>query len=216
MSATTILLVDDHPVVRAGYRKLIERKTGYCVAGEAENVSEAYLQYRKLQPSIVILDLSLPGSSGLEAIRRIRGYDRKARILVFTMHDGLAFALKAFDAGAMGYVTKSSPPTELIDAMTTIVQGGRAVSADIAREIAAERMAGRRSPIESLAPREVEILQLIASGMTTDAIAEALSLSQKTVQNYHSGIKAKLSAQTDASLVWLAISAGLLEVDAPA
>lgn len=213
MSEFTILLVDDHPIVRAGYRRLIERKTGYSVVGEAESAAEAYLQYRKLQPSLVILDLSLPGSSGLEAIRRIRSYDRKARILVFTMHEGASFAVKAFDAGAAGYVTKSSPPAELLRAMTAIIQGGRSVSDDIARELAAERLSGRRSPIDGLAPREVEILQLIASGLTTDAIAQALSLSQKTVQNYHSGIKAKLQAQTDASLVWLAISSGLLEVD---
>jgi two-component system invasion response regulator UvrY len=212
MSKLTILLVDDHPVVRAGYRKLIEMQPGYCVAAEAENAADAYLQYRKVQPDIVILDLSMPGSSGLEAIRRIRGFDRKARILVFTMHEELPFALKAFDAGAAGYVTKSSPPEALIDAMATIARGGKAVSDDIAREIAAERLSGRRSSIDGLGPREVEILQLIASGMTTEAIADALSLSQKTIQNYHSGIKAKLNAETDARLVWLAIGAGLLEI----
>lgn len=209
MSGITILLVDDHPVVRAGYRKLLERQPGFRVVAEAENAGEGYLAYRKHQPDIVIMDLCLPGASGLEAIRRIRGFDRNARILVFTMHQGAPFALKAFEAGANGYVTKSSPPAELVAAMESIVRGAQAVSEDIAREIAAERLSGRRSPIEDLGPREVEILGLLASGLTTEAIADALSLSQKTIQNYHSSIKSKLAAQTDAELVWLAISAGL-------
>lgn len=215
MSGLSILLVDDHPVVRAGYRKLIERQSGYRVTAEAESAAEAYLAYRKVTPDLVIMDLSLPGASGLEAIRRIRAFDRNARILVFSMHQGAPFALKAFEAGAAGYVTKSSPPTELIAAMASLAKGGQkstpVVSTDIAQEIAAERLSGRRSPIEDLGPREVEILGLLASGMTTEAVAEALSLSQKTIQNYHSAIKAKLAAQTDADLVWLAISAGLLK-----
>ncbi|MET0314823.1 MAG: response regulator transcription factor [Hansschlegelia sp.] len=212
MGERSILLVDDHPVVRAGYRKLIEQQPGFCVAAEADTASSAYLAYRRSPTDIVIVDLSMPGSSGLEAIRRIKAFDRKARILVFTMHDGLSYALKAFEAGAAGYVTKSSPPEALISAMCVIAQGGKSVSDDIARQIAVERLSGRSSPINALAPREVEILQLIASGMTTDEIADALSLSQKTIQNYHSGIKAKLDVRTDANLVWVAIAAGLIEM----
>ncbi|GBD46930.1 response regulator [Methylopila sp. Yamaguchi] len=214
MSDLTILLVDDHPVVRAGYRKLIELQPGYRVTGEADSTAAAYLAYRREPADIVVVDLSMPGSSGLEAIRRIRAVDRKARILVFTMHEGLSYALKAFEAGAAGYVTKSSPPEALIAAIATIAAGGKAVSDDIAHEIAVERLSGRKSPLDALGPREVEILQLIASGMTTDEIADALSLSQKTIQNYHSGIKAKLNARTDANLVWVAIDAGLLEMRA--
>ena len=212
MSERSILLIDDHPVVRAGYRRLIEAQPGYCVVAEADSASAGYLAYRRQAVDIVIVDLAMPGSSGLEAIRRIRALDRKARILVFTMHDGLSYALKAFEAGALGYVTKSSPPEALIAAMETIVHGGKAVSDDIARQIAAERLSGRRSPVEALGPREVEILQLIASGMTSDEIADALSLSLKTIQNYHSGIKAKLDARTDAALVRIAIDAGLIVI----
>ncbi len=211
MSGITILLVDDHPVVRAGYRKLLERQPGFRVTAEAASAGEAYRTYRRIAPDIVIMDISLPGASGLEAIRRIRGFNRAARILVFTMHQGTPFALKAFEAGAMGYVTKSSPPAELVRAMESVAKGVQAVSDDIAREIAAERLSGRRSPLDELGPREVEILSLLASGLTTEAVAQALSLSQKTIQNYHSTIKAKLNLQTDADLVWLAISAGLLD-----
>jgi DNA-binding NarL/FixJ family response regulator len=156
------------------------------------------------------MDLTLPGPSGLEAVRHIRQWDPRARILVFTMHQGAAFALKAFEAGAAGYVTKSSAPEELVRAVALVVRGGQAVSADIAQELAAERLGGKRSLLDELAPREVEVLQLVASGMTTEAIAKALSLSPKTIQNYHYGIKAKLGARNDAHLVWLAIEAGLI------
>ncbi|ACS40515.1 response regulator [Methylorubrum extorquens] len=210
MSEVTILLVDDHPVVREGYRRLLERQAGFRVVAEAETAAEAYRLFRETAPSVVVMDLSLGGPSGLEAIRNIRQWDGQARILVFTMHQGSAFALKAFEAGAAGYVTKSSAPSELVAAVTAVARGRQAVSADIAQELAAERLAGKNSPLDDLAPREVEILRLVASGMATEAIAEALHLSPKTVQNYHYGIKAKLGARNDAHLVWLAASAGVL------
>lgn len=215
MRRTSILLVDDHPVVRAGYRKLLERQPGYRVVAEAESANEAYRVYRQTAPDIVIMDLSLPGASGLEGIRQIRAYDRQARILVFTMHQGVPFAHKAFEAGAMGYVTKSSPPGELIKAMESVCRGVQAVSEDLAREIATAHLSGRRSPIDDLGPREVEVLGLIASGITTDGIAKELSLSPKTIQNYSSSIKAKLNIQSDADLIWLAISNGLIENKSP-
>lgn len=210
MSEITILLVDDHPVVREGYRRLLERQAGFRVVAEAETAGEAYRLFRETTPSVVVMDLSLGGPSGLEAIRNIRQWDGQARVLVFTMHQGSAFALKAFEAGATGYVTKSSAPSELVTAVTAVARGRQAVSADIAQEIAAERLAGKSSPLNDLAPREVEILRLVASGMATETIAEALHLSPKTVQNYHYSIKAKLGARNDAHLVWLAVSAGVL------
>jgi DNA-binding NarL/FixJ family response regulator len=213
MSGISILLVDDHPVVREGYRRLLERQKGFRVCGEAEDASSAYEAYRKLAPDVVVMDLSLPRAGGLEAVRHIRQWDRDARILVFTMHGGAAFALKAFEAGASGYVTKSSAPTELLRAVAMVARGGRVLSGDIAREVAAERLAGRRSLVEDLGPRETEILRLIASGLTTEQIADSLHLSPKTVQNYHYQIKSKIGARTDAHLVWLAIGAGLVSAD---
>jgi len=210
MSGISILLVDDHPVVREGYRRLLERQSGFHICAEAEDAAGAYEAYRRTTPDVVIMDLAMPGASGLEAVRHIRQWDREARILVFTMHGGATFALKAFEAGAAGYVTKSSAPAELVRAVATVARGGRALSEDIARDIAAERLSGQRSPVEDLAPRETEILRLFASGATTEHIAAALKLSHKTVQNYHYQIKAKIGARTDAHLVWLAIGAGLV------
>jgi two-component system invasion response regulator UvrY len=210
VSDVTIMLVDDHPVVREGYRRLIERHSGYRVVAEAETAAAAYRSYREAAPDVVVMDLSMPGAGGLEAVRHIRQWDRAARILVFTMHQGAAFALKAFEAGASGYVTKMSAPDELVRAIETVAHGGRALSDDVAREIAAERLANGRSPLDELGPRETEILRMFASGMTAEEIAEALCLSLKTVQNYHYQIKAKVGARTDAHLVWLAIGTGLL------
>jgi DNA-binding NarL/FixJ family response regulator len=212
MSAVSILLVDDHPIVREGYRRLLERQPGFGVVGEAEDAAGAYQKYRDVTPDVVIMDLSLPGAGGLEAIRHIRQWDRNARILVFTMHDGAAFALKAFEAGAAGYVTKSSDAAELLRAVATVARGGRMLSDDIARAIAVERLGQGRSIVEDLGPRETEILRLVATGRTTEEIAVLLNLSIKTVQNYHYQIKSKIGARTDAHLVWLAIAARLVEI----
>lgn len=218
MSGLAIMLVDDHPIVREGYRRLLERHAGYRVVAEAESAAEAYRCYREAKPDVVVMDLALGGAGrdgaaapgGLEAVRHILQWDKAARILVFSMHQAAAFALKAFEAGAAGYVTKSSAPDELVRAVETVAAGGRALSADIAREIAAERLANQRSPLDELGPRETEILRLLAAGRTAAEIADALCLSVKTVQNYHYAIKGKLGARTDAGLVWLAIDTGLV------
>jgi DNA-binding NarL/FixJ family response regulator len=210
MSETAILLVDDHPIVREGYRRLLERQPGYRIVAEADDAASAYQAYREASPDVVIMDLSLPGASGIEAVRHIRQWDKRARILVFTMHNGAAFALKAFEAGASGYVTKSSDPAELLRALAVVIQGGRALSDDIARKIAAERIGDGRAIADELGPRVLEILRLVASGRTSEEIAALLHISPKTVQNYHYQIKSKIGARTDAHLVWLAIGAGLI------
>lgn len=213
MSGVSILLVDDHPVVREGYRRLLERRPEFSVCAEAEDVTQAYLAYKSHKPDVVVMDLALHGASGLEAVRRIRDWDKDARILIFTMHAGSAFALKAFEAGANGYITKSSPPGELIKAVEAVARGGRAVSDDICQALAADRISGANPVITELSPRETEILRLLATGLSSDAIAQLLNLSQKTVRNHHYAIKAKIGAENDAHLVWLALSAGLISAD---
>jgi two-component system invasion response regulator UvrY len=214
MSDLTILLVDDHPVVREGYRRLLERTPGYRVIAEASDAASAYQAYQKTKPDVVVMDLSLPGVGGIEALRHIRQWDRDARILVFTMHSGAHFALKAFEAGAAGYVTKGSDAAELVRSVAIVAKGGRALSDDIAQEIAAERLAHPHSELDDLSPRETEILRLVASGWSAEDISAALHLSVKTVRNYHYQIKGKVGARTDAHLVWLAIGAGLVAAGA--
>ena len=212
MTPVRILLVDDHPVVREGYRRLLERHAGFQVCAEAGNAKEAYCAYKDHRPDVVVMDIALPGASGLEAVRHIRQWDGDARVLVFTMHAGPAFALKAFDAGASGYVTKSTEPKDLLSAIRTVAGGGRFLSEDIARAVAADRLAGSGRAVEHLGPRETEILRLLASGLTSEAIAELLSISPKTVRNHNYVIKSKIGAKNDAHLVWLAVSAGLVRV----
>ncbi|MFA5958197.1 response regulator [Hyphomicrobium sp.] len=213
MSGIEILLVDDHPIVREGYHRLLERQPEFHVCAEADDAQQAYRAYKEHHPNVVVMDLALPGASGLEAVRHIRLWDKNAKILVFSMHQGAAFALKAFEAGASGYITKSSSPKELVGAVKTIAAGGRFLSEDISRAIAVDRLAGPERAIDQLGPRETEILRLLASGLASEAIAELLNLSPKTVRNHHYAIKSKIGAQNDAHLVWLAVGAGLVNID---
>ncbi|TFF17760.1 response regulator transcription factor [Jiella endophytica] len=210
---STVLLVDDHPVVREGYRRLIESRGRFQVVAEADTAAQAYRLYRTHEPDLAVVDLSLPGPGGLDAIRHIRQFDPAAKLLVFTMHQNPAYALKAFEAGAAGYVTKSSEPGDLLHALETVDAGGRALSPDIALALAGDRIDAARAPLSDLSPRETEILRLIALGHTDEAIAEALCLSLKTVQNNHYRIRAKLSAPTDAQLTHIALSAGIVGLE---
>jgi two-component system, NarL family, invasion response regulator UvrY len=209
--AIRILLVDDHPIVREGYRRLLERLGGFLVVGEAGEAAAAYDVFRGTDPDIVVMDISMPGASGLEAIRHIRQWDPRARILVSSMHSTAALALKAFEAGANGYVAKSADTGEFAEAIRVVAGGGRALSIDISRAIAAEAITGGRSILECLSPREAEILRQIALGSTSQEIAATLNISVKTVQNHHYRIKDKIGARSDAHLVWLAVGAGLIE-----
>jgi len=127
----SILLVDDHAVVREGYRSVLQKQPGLSVVAEATDGEEAYRLFKAHTPDLVIMDLSLPGIGGIEAIRRIRQWDKQARILVFTMHQNAAFAVQAIRAGAMGYVTKTSPPEALVKAVMEILAGKIAISPDI-------------------------------------------------------------------------------------
>jgi DNA-binding NarL/FixJ family response regulator len=213
MSRISILLVDDHPIVREGYRRLLDMRPRFSVCAEAEDVTQAYVAYKAHQPDVVIMDLTLLGASGIEALRRIREYDKDAKILIFTMHLGSAFALKAFEAGARGYITKSSPPGELIKAVEIVADGGRAMSEDISRALAADRLSGGRPALNELSPREIEVLRLVATGLSSEAISGLLNLSLKTVRNIHYAVKAKIGAENDAHLVWLALAAGLIPAD---
>ena len=214
MTGLSILLVDDHPVVREGYRRLLERQPDFRVCAEAGDAQAAYQAYKEFKPDVVIMDIAMPGASGIEAVRHIRQWDRNARILIFSMHLSVAVTLKAFEAGASGFVTKSSGPAELIRAVSTVASGGRVLSPDVSQIMAADRLASSSQIVDELSPRETEILRLLASGMDSEAIADLLRLSPKTVRNHHYAIKAKIGARNDAHLVWLAVGAGVVQIEA--
>ncbi|MFZ1170145.1 response regulator [Bradyrhizobium sp.] len=207
----SILLVDDHPIVRQGYRRVLESQRDFQVVAEAEDAASAYNAFKALSPDVVVMDISMPGASGLEAIRNIRARGGRARILVFSMHSEASLVKAAFNAGAGGYVTKSSEPAVLIRAIRSVAHGERAMSDDIAQVLALESLAPSGSALDQLAEREIEILRQIAAGATNEEVAQNLNLSLKTVQNYHYMIKVKTGLKTDAQLVRLATQCGLTE-----
>lgn len=212
-----IMLVDDHAIVREGYRSLLQKQPRLQVVAEACDGAEAYRLYKEASPDIVIMDLTMPGLGGIEAIRRIRAWDPAVRILAFTMHQNAAYAVQAIRAGAKGYVTKSSPPEELLRAIFDVLKGRTALSADIDHELALSRLDNEPSAVDVLSPREFEILRMLLDGKTPEAIAETLHVSLKTVANTRYLTRSKLGVNSDIELVRLALRQRLLtlpEIDA--
>ena len=209
MALVRILLVDDHPIVREGYRRLLGRQPGLSVVAEAGDGEEALVAFAEHRPDIVLMDLSMPGGGGFSAVEALLARDPQARIIVVSMHQGAIFAQKAMAAGARGFVSKSSPPDELVRSIATVMSGRRVLSADMAQEFA--RTSIENDDIAGLTPRERDILLLLVRGMNGRAIALSLGLSSKTVQNNLSQIRAKLGASGDAELMLKAQRAGLVQ-----
>ena len=206
-----ILLVDDHAIVREGYRALLTKQPGMDVIAEAGDATQAYQLFKQYQPDLVVTDISLPGSSGLELIARIKQRRKDAKILVFSMHQHAGFAEQAIRAGALGYVSKSSPPEELLRAIGEVHAGRQILSADIAQSLAMEKLGSEQNALESLTAREFEILRLLVEGRSNNDIAKILSISPKTVGNCHYLIKRKLGVASDIELTRLAIKLNVLE-----
>ena len=205
-----ILLVDDHAVVREGYRRLLERRADLRVVAEAGSAEDALQIVREGMPDLTVLDLSLPGMGGIELTRRILQRHPEAHILIFSMHRDPLFAAQALRAGALGYVTKSSSPDVLIQAVYKIARREKVLSPDIAPEMALTLLEGTSNPAEELSPREFEILRLLLDGRGNEEIGNILNLSPKTVQNVHYQIKTKLGVRTDIELARLAMRLKLI------
>lgn len=203
-----LLLVDDHTVVRAGYRVLLQDERGIEIVAEADSGEQAYKLYTELQPDIVVMDLSLPGMGGLEATRRIVARDPHARVLIFSMHEDAAFVEQSLAAGARGYITKSSAPESMADAVLTLMRGETYLDRRLAQTLASS--ARRAELVSQLSAREFDILRMQAQGMNNGQIAERLCLSSKTIANYATRIRRKLRVRSDAELVLLAIRHGLI------
>jgi DNA-binding NarL/FixJ family response regulator len=210
MSAIRVLLADDHAVVRAGFRRLLEQVPGISVVAEASSGEEAYRFVADCHPDITVLDLSMPGLGGLEALRRIVARDAEARVLVFSMHETPAFARQAMKAGARGYVTKASAAEVLVDAVREVVEGRTYLSPDLARIFALDAQPARTDPFAVLTAREFEVFRLLADGRSTDDIAAALFVSAKTVANTASQIRQKLGLTNPVDLVRLALKHGVV------
>lgn len=207
-----IMLVDDHAVVRAGYRVLLESADNLEVVAEAETGEQACKAYVDHRPDVTVMDLSLPGMGGLAAIRRIMARDAKAQILVFSMHENTVFVDQALNAGARGYITKSSAPDVLLEAINEIAKGGVFLVPDIAQHLAFQKARGEDTPFSMLSTREFEIFCLLAEGLNTSQIAKRLSLGYKTVSNYTTQIKSKLEVSSVAEIARMAISHNIVQV----
>lgn len=205
-----VLLVDDHPVVRAGYQRLLEQAGDIAVVAQADRVDKAYAEFVAHMPDVIVTDLSMPGSGGLELIRRILARDASARVLVFSMYDSPLLVRRALDAGARGFLSKSSAPETLIEAVRTVHRGHRYLSNDFSPALLERDTRYEASQLDSLTAREFEIFRLLAQGRSLNECAQALNLSPKTVSNYQTLIKEKLGVSTSAALVHLAIRNGVI------
>jgi two-component system, NarL family, invasion response regulator UvrY len=205
----TVLLVDDHAVVREGYRRLLERHGDIVVIGEAADATEALAMFRALAPQIVVMDITLPGLSGIEAMRRMLDHETETRVLIFSMHEEVIFAKRALQAGAFGYLTKASAPSVLVEAVHTIASGKKYLSAAVANALALHADALDRNARNGLSAREFEVLRQLVQGHSINDIALSMGINPKTVSNHQSLIRQKLGADSAVQLLSIAKKLGL-------
>ena len=205
-----VLLVDDHPVVRDGYKRLLESTPDIVVQAEAATGQDAYVTYFRVEPDVLILDLSLPGISGLESLRRIRARDPGARVLVFSMHDSPLMVTRAVEAGAAGYLTKSSAASQMVEAVREVARGRNFLPADLVPELISAN-AQRNDPLKALTPREFQVFLRLAQGEPVAEIARVLVISPKTVGVHQTNIMKKLDLRNVSELTRLAIRCGAIQ-----
>ena len=208
-----VILVDDHAVVRTGYRRLLDAEPGLQVVGEAARADEANALVLRTAPDVALVDLSLKGSSGIEAIRGMLARRAELKVLVLSMHEDAGHITQALRSGALGYMTKYCEPDDVIDGIRRIAAGQRVFSPDIAQTLAREAIDGE-GPFTQLTPREFEVLRMMVRGESSSQIASSMQLSPKTIFNYLSLIRQKLDADNDFQLLHLAARHGLLAMPA--
>ncbi len=205
-----LLLVDDHAVVRAGYRRLLEQAEEGWEIHEAVDGESAYRRCASEQFTVIVLDLSLPGISGLETLRRLRRREPTQHVLIMSMHDQPVFVEQCLKAGAAGYITKSSAPEILLEAVRQVAMGRQYLGPDV---VSYRRSSGHDDDanFDCLSPREFEIFRMLASGDRVSTIADRLCISYKTAANYSTTVRGKLAVGSPSDLTRMAIRAGLLE-----
>jgi len=215
VNPTRVLLVDDHALVRAGIRALIGMLEGIEVVGEAGDGPEALSMVEELQPDVVLLDITMPGMNGLQALEEIVNRFPKVRVIILTMHEAREYAIQALRAGAAGFIPKSAASTELKLAIETVIRGNTYVSKETVQDspLSYDDNPRERTLLERLTPRQREILVLIAEGKGTKEIARALNISVKTVESHRAQLTERLGIHDVASLVRLSIKTGLVKLN---
>lgn len=209
-----VLLADDHSIVRAGLRRIIEDSGDMVVVAEAEDGREAIRQVHEKMPDVAVIDISMPGLDGLEVISQLHSQYPKLVLLVLTMHEEEQYVIRAIGAGAMGYITKRSAPEQLVNAIRKVYAGGRYLSDSAAESLAVRVAKGApgRSLLDSLSNREIQVLRRLAMGQTTREVAEAYNISTKTVDTYRFRLLKKLNLRNNAEISRFAIQNGLVEL----
>ena len=208
-----VLLADDHSIVRAGLRRIVEESGDMVVVAEAADGREAIQQAHKTMPDVAVIDISMPGMDGLEVLSQLRSYYAKLPILILTMHEEEQYVVRAIGAGAMGYITKRSAPEQLVKAIRKVHAGGRYLTEEAAESLALRVASGVRglSPLDPLSNREIQVLRSLALGQTTREIAEGYNISVKTVDTYRFRLLQKLNLRNNAELTRFAIQNRLVE-----
>jgi two-component system invasion response regulator UvrY len=211
MSTIKVMLVDDHAVVRMGFKLLLESAPDVKVVAEAESGEQAIRMYTEHQPDVVVMDITMPGMGGLEAIERILARDNAARVLVLSAHEDSVHPKRVLNAGALGYLTKRSAPEELIKAIRTVAGRKMYLEANIAQQMAIQQLSGEKNPVDVLSPREFEVFMALAQGKSTNEIAETLHLSPRTIGTHLYNVKQKLNAGNQAEIALIAMRSGLID-----
>ncbi len=205
-----VMLVDDHAVVRMGFRMLLST-ADIEVAAEADSGEAACRDYPQVRPDVVVMDLSMPGMGGLEAVRRLLAHDDSARILALSAHEDTAYPQRVLKAGALGYLSKRSAPEALIDAVRAVAAGRRYVDAQLAQKLAIAQIEGEASPADALTEREFAVFIQLAQGLSVAQIADNLKLAPSTVGTHLYNVKQKLNAANQAELTLVALRWGLIQ-----
>jgi two-component system invasion response regulator UvrY len=205
----SVLLVDDHAVVREGYRRLLERDDSLAVVGEAATAADAIRCDGELKPDVVVLDIALPGVSGIEILRRIIARRPDACVLMFSMYQDGIYASRAINAGARGYLSKASAPDLLVEAVRCVAGGQRYLSPDVEQAMI-KQSSTENQLADALSMRELEVLRMLTQGYGVEEIGERLGLSPKTAANHQSSIKQKLGANSALQLILIAQQFGLI------
>lgn len=210
-----VLLVDDHELVRTGFRHILSEDPGIEVVGEAESGEQAVDEVQKLQPDLVLMDINMPGIGGIEATRKIKRRHPSTQVIAVTVLSDTPFPEQLHDAGAIGYLTKGCPADEMFDAIKTVAAGRPFISSEVSKKLTLARLTGidSNSPFSSLSQREMQVLMMIVQGQKTQFISDSLCLSPKTVSTYRHRLFEKLGVETDVELTLMALRHGLITAE---